>query len=172
MDPNQQVVNQPEEQEPQDSPEDLMREIDNAFANYNQHDIKQILGHVETLVQNQQQPASVSVNNLHEMPQPILRMPNRFDVNKPDWLMELVNMLLPILKSMGDKDDEPMATKIDDFSDTVTYIGCAKPGSKDNAAVWQIQRTTTQKWGVEVEWADGDANYDNVWDDREHLEYK
>ena len=36
--------------------------------------------------------------------------------------------------------------------------------------VWRIKRISTSS-GVIVEWADGNVNFDNVWDDRASLSY-
>lgn len=52
---------------------------------------------------------------------------------------------------------------------TYTYIGSAAPGSADGDAVWQIKRLTNAD--TTVLWADGDANFDNVWTNRGSLTY-
>jgi len=58
-----------------------------------------------------------------------------------------------------------------DSSDSnLQYIGYAEIGSLTGGAVWQIFRidgTTGTKKG----WADSNANFDNIWDDRESLTY-
>lgn len=52
----------------------------------------------------------------------------------------------------------------------VSYIGKAPPGTATSAAKWQIKKIdkTTGTIGT---LADGDANFDNVWDNRESLSY-
>lgn len=52
---------------------------------------------------------------------------------------------------------------------TYTYIASALPGSSDAAAVWQIKRLTNTD--NTIIWADGDGNFDNVWNDRASLTY-
>lgn len=52
-----------------------------------------------------------------------------------------------------------------DVSGSTTYVGIAPTGSTTDDAVWQIQKYDTSS-GVSLEWADGDSNFDNVWDDR------
>jgi hypothetical protein len=61
-----------------------------------------------------------------------------------------------------------------DVSQNLVYLGRARIGSAQAAAVWQIRKFT----GYDVNgnptallWADGDKNYDNVWDSRGGLTY-
>lgn len=51
----------------------------------------------------------------------------------------------------------------------LTYIGNAPIGSATSAAVWQIKRLETP--GLTKLWADGNDNFDNVWDNRASLSY-
>ena len=57
---------------------------------------------------------------------------------------------------------------------TTLYIGRAEPGSLLSAAVWSISKSIIES-GVDNDtsqnWADGDSNFDNVWDDRLILTY-
>lgn len=53
---------------------------------------------------------------------------------------------------------------------TYTYVGKAAIGSSDASAVWQIIRYPSADFSEGL-YADGDANFDNVWDDRESLTY-
>jgi hypothetical protein len=57
---------------------------------------------------------------------------------------------------------------------TTIYIGRAVPGSLTSAAVWSISKTVVAS-GTDSDstktWADGDADADNVWDDRLILSY-
>ncbi len=62
-------------------------------------------------------------------------------------------------------------THIDEVSDTITYVGKSFPGSETNVATWQIQRILIDGTETIIEWADGDSKFDNIWDDREDLEY-
>lgn len=70
-----------------------------------------------------------------------------------------------------------LAVKVDENSGTedIYYIGIAVIGSATSGAVWQIQRITVtnvaNKLGVDVEWADGNDKFDNVYDNREALSY-
>lgn len=55
---------------------------------------------------------------------------------------------------------------------TVTYRGDATPGTATSASAWRIQRLTQQSDGdTEVLFADGNDNFDNIWDNRLSLSY-
>ena len=62
-------------------------------------------------------------------------------------------------------------TLLDEASSTVTYVGSAAPRSSQEAPVWRVQRITATGSLLAVEYADGNAHYDNVWADRASLEY-
>ena len=52
------------------------------------------------------------------------------------------------------------------------FIGFAAPGSAKSAASWQIRKITTSgNFITDVQFADGDALFNNVWDDRAGLSY-
>lgn len=61
--------------------------------------------------------------------------------------------------------------KIDQASATVTYIGQAAPGTATSAASWRIQRMSVSGTVTTFEYADGDLNFNNVWDNRAALTY-
>jgi hypothetical protein len=63
------------------------------------------------------------------------------------------------------------ATRIDEASATVTYVAKAEPGTLNDEAGWQIQRITVSGNVTSIEWADGNAGFDNVWNDRASLTY-
>ena len=68
----------------------------------------------------------------------------------------------------------PYALKYDQDADppTQAYLGQAQPGSSVSAAVWRIQKLAFSVDGdVTATWADGDAEFDNVWNDRASLNY-
>ena len=70
-----------------------------------------------------------------------------------------------------------LAREIDDDrpANNFIYIGEAIPGSgATSAAVWRIKRLeflSVVEDDIEQLWADGDANFDNIWDDRTSLTY-
>lgn len=67
--------------------------------------------------------------------------------------------------------DVPLTCRIDDTSTAnTTYIGKATIGSATSGAVWQIAKLDTSS-GLIKTWADANASFDNVWDDRVSLTY-
>lgn len=67
--------------------------------------------------------------------------------------------------------EAPLALKMDEASSTITYVGEAAAGSATSGAVWRIKRISTAA-GVAIEWADGDTDFNNVWDNRAALTYE
>lgn len=60
---------------------------------------------------------------------------------------------------------------IDQPTATVTYIGLANPGTLAGAATWQIKRINVVGSLTAIEFADGNLNFDNVWNNRAILSY-
>jgi hypothetical protein len=56
--------------------------------------------------------------------------------------------------------------------ENIEYAGRAEIGSAKSAAVWQIKKYVYSGSNlVDILWADGNAEYDNVWNDRASLTY-
>lgn len=66
---------------------------------------------------------------------------------------------------------QPMKTAIDEASSTVTYIGEATTGTTTSSSNWRIKRLTQSGSVLIIEWADGNGNFDNIWDNRTSLTY-
>lgn len=62
-------------------------------------------------------------------------------------------------------------TRVDEPSDDVTYVGKTIPGNAPADPLWQIQKITIVGTETIIEFADSDAKFDNVWDDRASLTY-
>ena len=52
----------------------------------------------------------------------------------------------------------------------VTYIGTALTGSIESNPVWKIKKIDSNS-GIVITWADGNNNFDNIWNDRISLTY-
>lgn len=63
------------------------------------------------------------------------------------------------------------AVRFDQVSSTLSYSGKAAPGSLPSSPVWQIKRVVITGSDIVADFADGDALFDNVWDDRVSLSY-
>lgn len=62
-------------------------------------------------------------------------------------------------------------TLIDEPDANTTYIGAAKMGASTSDAVWQITKISISGTVTTFAYADGDDNYDNIWDNRTELSY-
>jgi len=59
-----------------------------------------------------------------------------------------------------------------DASDNLEYLGMAAAGASTAASVWQVIKFTWTSGNMTAkQWADGDRNYDNVWDNYASLTY-
>lgn len=70
--------------------------------------------------------------------------------------------------------DTPLALAFDYTADGhLQYMGRAVVGSLTSDAVWQIEKYVYDATPhlIAKQWADGDSNYDNVWDNRASLTY-
>jgi hypothetical protein len=77
---------------------------------------------------------------------------------------------------LDDPDNIPMpnlyVTNFDQFDVATGYVGDAAPGTLGSASLWRIRKLDFSLDGdVIVTFADGDALFDNVWDDRTSLDY-
>ena len=63
-------------------------------------------------------------------------------------------------------------TKVDTVSNAEIYYGFAQCGRLSSEAAWKIERKVVVGTEATIQWADGDGNYDNVWDNRTSLTYK
>lgn len=61
--------------------------------------------------------------------------------------------------------------KVDEASSTVIYQGFAIFGSLTSEAVWQIKKIEESGTVTTVTYADGNDDYDNIWDNRAALSY-
>ena len=64
----------------------------------------------------------------------------------------------------------PMKVRVDEVSATLSYYGFALPGTLETEAKWRIFRLDTTV-GMQIDWADGDDNFDNIWANRASLTY-
>lgn len=69
--------------------------------------------------------------------------------------------------------DSDTITMIDEPTALVTYVGVAMIGSSTSEAVWRIMKISKEFGSHEtaINWADGNKNFDNVWNDRDSYTY-
>jgi len=86
---------------------------------------------------------------------------------------EYVEQIQP-RKVVADVIPTQFTTRLDTISSTsVTYVGKAGIGVSTSDPVWQIQKLdeSGSPETLVITWADGNTNFDNVWDDRVTLTY-
>lgn len=63
------------------------------------------------------------------------------------------------------------ATRVDEVSSSLTYVGKAVIGTAVATAGWQISRIVISGTETIITYADGNASFDNIWNDRASLSY-
>jgi hypothetical protein len=64
------------------------------------------------------------------------------------------------------------AVRVDETGLTITYVGEANPGSTTNTSAWRIKRIYSVGTSItNIEWANGGASFNQVWDNRSGLTY-
>ena len=67
--------------------------------------------------------------------------------------------------------DTQYAVNLDQADASTLYIGVAAIASDGASPVWQIRRMQTSGTVSSIKWADGDQQFDNVWNNRASLTY-
>jgi len=69
------------------------------------------------------------------------------------------------------EDASPAVVKIDEPDSITTYIGSAAPGTATSVSSWQIKKISINGDITTIQFADGNKNYDNEYDERAALSY-
>jgi YD repeat-containing protein len=92
--------------------------------------------------------------------------------------MTKVNAIPPVLSGSGAQvtEDVERLTKIEveyDVNNNPIFLGEATPGTPFRAALWRIRKHEWDANGNLLRrlWADGDVEFNNVWDNRASLDY-
>jgi hypothetical protein len=64
-----------------------------------------------------------------------------------------------------------LTVRYDEVTDTIAYVGEAPPGAVESEAVWRVKRLDSSVIEVDLQFADGDKNFDNIWGNRAALSY-
>jgi hypothetical protein len=84
---------------------------------------------------------------------------------------ESVPVVLSTEQELIMSDGITRAVRIDEKTTPKTvYLGYAEIASSEASAVWRIKKIDTST-GADTTWADGDSDFDNVWNDRAILTY-
>lgn len=69
-------------------------------------------------------------------------------------------------------EERPTAILTDSTSAAgVTYVGYATTSSITSESAWRIMKLTVSTGNVIITWADGDYEFNNIWDNRTGLVY-
>lgn len=74
------------------------------------------------------------------------------------------------IKRVLNTDGPACNVQVDDTGGTI-YVGISSPGVATSAAVWQILRLVESGGTFNLKYADGDAEFNNIWDNRAGLSY-
>ena len=69
------------------------------------------------------------------------------------------------------EDSDNFTTKIDAADANTTYIGKAKFGLATSVARWQIKKISISGNVTTISWANGDDDFNQIWDNRASLTY-
>lgn len=64
-----------------------------------------------------------------------------------------------------------VSMRIDEVSPTLIYIGESAVGASESDAIWRIKRITISGSLTKIEYAEGSAKWNSVWNDRASLIY-
>jgi hypothetical protein len=84
---------------------------------------------------------------------------------------QAIQACLDLIKA--NTDDQALETKLlqVDTVGNIVYLGYADAGSGIEDAVWAIKKIVETGGDADITWADGNKNFDNIWDDRLILTY-
>lgn len=71
-----------------------------------------------------------------------------------------------VILTVAEEDDDVYDVETDFSAPGVYYIGQAAAGSSTSDPVWRIRKVTENLSGTSIDWAGGNAEFTNVWDDR------
>lgn len=72
--------------------------------------------------------------------------------------------------SLEQRSDSLGSLKLDQVTSTLFYVGDAAIAAATSSPMWRIRKIDTST-GVDIQWADGNSYFDNVWDNRASLTY-
>lgn len=87
--------------------------------------------------------------------------------------VNVTNLSIPVTQSGTWNIGSPQyAKQYDQVSTTLAYLGDAVVGGSASSAIWRIQKLVfTTAGSIAITYADGNANFDNVWNNRASLSY-
>ena len=96
------------------------------------------------------------------------------EINITEVVEELPQANDAVIVQIVEDANVPYAKRVDFIGDTLIYRAEAVVGSLENAAAWRIRRLTidvNSDDDIKEEWANGNATFDKIWNDRLTLDY-
>lgn len=99
------------------------------------------------------------------------------EINAPSWgdIIGTITDQTDLVTYIDNATEEEMfAQQVDFVTNDLIYRAEAVPGTATSAASWRIRKIdidNASKGDIATTWADGNDNFDNVWDDRAILSY-
>lgn len=90
-----------------------------------------------------------------------------YDETSDSFVAASPNNPIPVISSSS----RVYTTRYDESTASISYLGKALIGSSESDGVWMIQEMTDTNGDITIKFADGDSNFDNIWDDRATLSY-
>ena len=84
---------------------------------------------------------------------------------------EVTNNISPKLETIDKSTSSLYTVLLDEVDSNTCYVGYAEPGSALGSAIWRIKKIVVSGTVLSVKFADGNTNFDNVWDNRVSLTY-
>ena len=87
---------------------------------------------------------------------------------KSETIKPTFKEVMQIIQQVATEEEEMYTEEIDFVGESLVYRGWAVPGGTSNLPIWRIRRTRFVGPDDDVihDWADGNGNFDNIWDDR------
>lgn len=99
----------------------------------------------------------------------IVEIPTTTNVVEEVVSTEVISETIPVL--YGDE-EVPYSKRVDFITDDLLYRGEAAPGTLTSQAAWRIRKITIGTDGdVTEQWADGNSQFNKVWDNRLSFTY-
>lgn len=76
-----------------------------------------------------------------------------------------------VLKEFPDLEPAALTKRVDDIDNESCYVGEALPDADEGDPVWRIFKATFLIDSATKLWADGNGEFDKVWDDRASYDY-
>ena len=92
---------------------------------------------------------------------------------KSETIKPVFKEVQQIIQQVPTEEEVAYTEEVDFVGEDLVYRGWANPGTVSSQPLWRIRRTRFIGADSDVihDWADGNGNFDNIWDDRASKPY-